>query len=41
MDATVLAEQRRTLEGFRAAGALTGWPDLSGAFDPSFNTALT
>ncbi len=41
LDATVLAEQRRTLEGFRAAGALTGWPDLNGAFDPSFNTALS
>jgi sulfonate transport system substrate-binding protein len=41
IDATVLAEQQRTLDGFRAAGALTATPDLKAAFDPSFNTALT
>jgi sulfonate transport system substrate-binding protein len=41
IDATVLAEEQRTLEGFRAAGALTSAPDLASGFDPSFNTALT
>ena len=41
IDATVLAEQQRTLDGFRAAGALTATPDLASAFDPSFNAALT
>ncbi len=41
IDAAVLAEERRTLEGFRAAGALTVAPDLAAAFDSSFNTALT
>jgi sulfonate transport system substrate-binding protein len=41
IDAAVLAEEQRTLEGFRAAGALATAPDLAGAFDPSFNTALT
>jgi sulfonate transport system substrate-binding protein len=41
IDATVLAEQQRTLDGFRAAGALTATPDLASGFDASFNTALT
>jgi len=41
IDAAVIAEEQRTLEGFRAGGALTASPDLATAFDPSFNVALT
>ena len=41
IDVAVLAEERRTLEGFRSAGAIASSPDLGQAFDPSFNTALT
>ena len=41
IDAAVLAEEQRTLEGFRSAGAITSAPDLARAFDASFNTALT
>lgn len=41
IDAAVIAEEQRTLEGFRNGGALAASPDIAGAFDPSFNTALT
>jgi sulfonate transport system substrate-binding protein len=41
IDAAVIAEEQRTLEGFRAGGALAASPDLIGAFDPTFNAALT
>ena len=41
IDATVIAEEQRTLDGFRAAGALAASPDLAAGFDLSFNIALT
>ena len=41
IDAAVVAELARTLEGFRSAGAIGAAPDLAQAFDPSFNIALS
>lgn len=40
IDQTVIDEERRVLEVFQAAGAITGKPDLANAFDPSFNAAV-
>jgi sulfonate transport system substrate-binding protein len=40
IDATVIAEERRVLEVFRAAGVIATPPDIVQAFDPSFNAAV-
>lgn len=40
IDAALIAEERRVLDRFRAAGALAAAPDLAAAFDPTFNGAL-
>lgn len=40
IDATVIAEARRVLEVFRAAGAIDAAPDIAPAFDTSFNAAV-
>lgn len=40
IDATVLAEEQRVLDVFRAQGAITTAPDLAGAFDTRFRAAV-
>jgi sulfonate transport system substrate-binding protein len=40
IDATVLAEEQAVLDRFIAAGAITGRPDLTQAFDTSFGAAV-
>jgi len=39
IDAAVIAEERRVLERFHAAGAIAASPDITPAFDTSFNAA--
>jgi len=40
IDVTVIAQERKVLDRFRAAGAITSNPDLVQAFDTSFNAAV-
>ncbi|MBW8814281.1 MAG: ABC transporter substrate-binding protein [Caulobacterales bacterium] len=40
IDATVVAQEQKVLDRFRAAGAITSNPDLAQAFDSSFNAAV-
>ena len=40
IDAAVIAQERKVLDRFRAAGAITSNPDLVQAFDTSFNAAV-
>jgi sulfonate transport system substrate-binding protein len=40
IDASVVAEEHRTLDHFLKAKVITATPDIDGAFDPSFNDAV-
>ncbi len=40
IDASVVAEEQRTLARFREAGAIASAPDLTAAFDTSFNDSV-